>query len=595
MSVSTHTVEVRYGANFSSDYFGFEGMPTPYVSRSQEMVYYGTKWCQLTTITLDGQIIGSQETAPHLQKGADLNTIAIKNDREKILSGFRNSFQNLAIYENSTAYKIFNTCAVKDLSFSPSNWGAQDYSITLECFDDDEFLGAFGVLEPQDSVSFTDNEDGTVAISHTISAQGFNANGLEPITNANNFVNSRTGYNVNKVIPEFITGIENENLVITNISRDANRIDATYSTTIDYIVQTGAIGEIPVSGDLTAGEGFVSIIDASVNSGINDDFITVDVNYTLQGDKYCSPTVLRDNFPPTGVLWKIATGAAKIEELATVPLSLSVEDTANTNHAIKVNASFDNNTIFEDLGSDVYFDYNVDVSTDDITDQASVSINGEIKARGNTQDQFALKSGYFPQIKDNLFLLAQRVYTGINYNTLYSNTGWSLNPLATSISYEFDEIGNKITLNASFNNKDWLPAAPDGLAGGFRDFSYSVNVTPPITQYTVKPSCNENGQYGLFDLGTTNREKINLNINSNYPLDYAKSLPPTPPYDYLGAIHDYSNSLRVAMIPSQASDVVIDNESSTSAQTDASIVPLANDFNTTVTQSYNYFNPTTFL
>ena len=206
-----------------------------------------------------------------------------------------------------------------------------------------------------------------------------------------------------------------------------------------------------------------------------------------------------------------------------------------------------------------------------------------------------MKSGYFPQIKDNLFLLAQRVYTGINYNTLYSNTGWSLNPLATSISYEFDEIGNKITLNASFNNKDWLPAAPDGLAGGFRDFSYSVNVTPPITQYTVKPSCNENGQYGLFDLGTTNREKINLNINSNYPLDYAKSLPPTPPYDYLGAIHDYSNSLRVAMIPSQASDVVIDNESSTSAQTDTSIVPLANDFNTTVTQSYNYFNPTTFL
>ena len=85
MSVSTHTVEVRYGSNFSSDYFGFEGMPTPYVSRSQEMVYYGKKWCQLTTITLNGQIIGSQETAPHLQKGADLNTIAIKNDREKII------------------------------------------------------------------------------------------------------------------------------------------------------------------------------------------------------------------------------------------------------------------------------------------------------------------------------------------------------------------------------------------------------------------------------------------------------------------------------------------------------------------------------
>ena len=69
MAVNEHTVEIRYGRNFSSDFFNFSGMPTPYLSRSQEMVYYGKKYCQITNITLDGQIIGSEPVA-----GENLNT-----------------------------------------------------------------------------------------------------------------------------------------------------------------------------------------------------------------------------------------------------------------------------------------------------------------------------------------------------------------------------------------------------------------------------------------------------------------------------------------------------------------------------------------
>ena len=76
MAVNEHTVEIRYGSDFSSNYFNFSGMPTPYVSRSQELVYQGKKWCQLTTLTLAGKIIGSEPVA-----GENLNTISILNDR----------------------------------------------------------------------------------------------------------------------------------------------------------------------------------------------------------------------------------------------------------------------------------------------------------------------------------------------------------------------------------------------------------------------------------------------------------------------------------------------------------------------------------
>ena len=61
----------------------------------------------------------------------NLNTIGIKNDREKILSGFAQSFNNLAVYENGTNRKTFHGCLVRDVNFSPANYGFQDYSITL--------------------------------------------------------------------------------------------------------------------------------------------------------------------------------------------------------------------------------------------------------------------------------------------------------------------------------------------------------------------------------------------------------------------------------------------------------------------------------
>mgnify|MGYP003125541796 FL=1 len=80
MPLPSPTVQIRYGSNFSSDYFGFEGMPTPYLSRSQELTYYGGKWCQLTTLTLDGQVIGSEDLAAQ-----NLNTIGIHNSQERNL------------------------------------------------------------------------------------------------------------------------------------------------------------------------------------------------------------------------------------------------------------------------------------------------------------------------------------------------------------------------------------------------------------------------------------------------------------------------------------------------------------------------------
>lgn len=565
MPLPTPTVQIRYGSNFSSDYFGFEGMPTPYLSRSQELTYYGGKWCQLTTLTLDGQVIGSEDLAAQ-----NLNTIGIKNDREKILSGFAQSFNKLAVYENGTNRKTFHGCLVRDVNFSPANYGFQEYSITLECLEEDTFESTFGVLEPVETVQFNDNQDSTVGITHTVSAQGFTSNpdgggasAAQAIINAKNFVESRTGYNINKVLPKFINGIANANLVLTNTSKDVNRADGTYSCTNQYTIQTGAIGEIPITA------GFVSTIDSSVSSGVQSDYLEVSLNYTIQGDKFATPASVRSSQPSTGTLYKIATGACNTQNLNQVPLSIDVNDTADTDKTISISASYDNNLIFSGLSTDVYFDYNVDVSTNDITDVASVSINGEFRARGNVRRKFDLISGhYFNTILDSqtveqyLFQKAEEIYTGVNYNVLYSNTGWVLNPEPTSINVDMNEYAGTISLSASFGNEDFKT--------DFKQFSYKVDVTPALKQYSAKPSCNENGVYGFYNLNTKTREKVKVSLNS-------KAVDTNS--DFKTEMRNYNDLLKSSY--TLANDLLIESETSNLS---------SSTFDSSITHGYTFIN-----
>ena len=573
MAINEHTVEIRYGSDFSSNYFNFSGMPTPYVSRSQELVYFGQRWCQLTTLTLGGQIIGSEPVG-----GENLNTISILEDREKILNGFKESFNKLAIYENGTSYEIFEGCMVKSIDFSPANWGSQDYTISLECYKSDEFLGIFGVTDPQDSVSFRDNENGTLNISRSVSAKGFTTNTSSSsnvaIINAKNFVEARTGYSTNNMLPKFIGGLNDTNLVLTSINKDINRLEGSYSCAIEYVMQTGAIGGVPIT------PGYVSIIDSSITSGAASDYVTVDVSHSIQGDKYASASDVRNSKATTGVLFSIATGALS-GNLCHLPLTLDVDDTADTNKTIKVSASFDNNLIYSDLGTGVFFDYKVSVDTDDVTDTASVNIEGEIKARGNNRAQFALKSGYYHSyVSANLFSLANEIYTGVNYNKLYGNVAWSLNPIPQNFNVVFDDVRGVVNCSASYDNKDYK--------ADYKVFNYKIDITPALYSYAIKPSCNENGLYGLFNLNTNTRERVTMAINSNASVDsYAQSN-----FDFLNGMHIYSNLMRTTLMGS-AQDLVVEAET-TMGPTLTSVGGTQQSFDSSISQTYTFVNPTSF-
>ena len=107
-----------------------------------------------------------------------------------------------------------------------------------------------------------------------------------------------------------------------------------------------------------------------------------------------SAASLRGAVPTTGALYSAATGGWNIGGLMYVPNSYSISDNATTEKIITVSAEFDDDTRTWNANG-IFFDYNVSVDTDDVTDRAQVNIDGEFLARGTFNNRFSIISGYY--------------------------------------------------------------------------------------------------------------------------------------------------------------------------------------------------------
>jgi hypothetical protein len=565
------TVQVRFGnpSLSTSECFYFKGMPTPYVTRNQEMVYYGKKSHAVTTIQLNGSIIGTSGNTEIINNlapgfGQNLNTLSLDLDRKQILSGFaRHDYGKLAIYENGTSYKTFENCIVKDISFDPVAYGKQNYSISLTCFEANTFKTMFGVLEPVNNISFSDNEDGTIQITQDVSAKGFSTASAIAIQYAEDFVDQTTGITPSQIAPRFITTgnwtdsqtWDSRNLILKSVSKDVNRVDGSCSASLDYIWQNEKIDDVYITG-------VTSKVSTNINSGIQSEFLTVDVNYEIKGSYSHDPTTLSNYTPTTGQLYHIASGAlghSTNTRLNQIPLTLSIDDNSFTNKTVKIDASYDNNMFpdyFQQLGYNVFFDYDVDVSTDDIRDTSNVSLNGVFKGRGpNRYDHI---TGFYENyviggdgsINEFLYYRANEFYTGIALNQLYGTKDvWELNHQPENVSIKLNPIEESVDISCSFNNKDFAKPfqsfnPPSGT--GYTEFSYKIDVKPRLNQCKAVPSV-KNGIYGVYNLNVGSRETLSVSVDARANLHNNAEMSVSQPI-FKSQIQAYNYELRTGIL-----------------------------------------------
>lgn len=476
-------VDVEYGVFSFSD----NSLPIPFVSRDQNLIYYRNKHGQTTSITLDGSVIGTFNE--------------INAARNLILSNFSSDFLPLKIIEDNIVIIEFAKCTVKDVSFTPANYGKADYSISLECYEQDLFFSEFfGVLEPKNEFSFEERNDGTVEISHSISARGFLTSGQSALNNAKNFVNSLSGWSSStNVLPTLIAGINNSNVILVSVSKKIDTASASYFQEESYLAQVNLWGS---GAPLISG--VISEVTSSLSKNINDPFTTIDINYSIQGDKHVLPSSLRGYIPSSAVLFNLAVEALNSASVNSVPLSYKIQDEAETRRKISISTSYNTDII---TGSGyAYLDYKVDFQTDHVTDITTASIDAEIIAKGTARNKYSLASGFLTSIIQSPEKLDGHLYNKVNqvYLQIFGSS-WPLNNFPQSLTVSENQNRGTISLNASFSNEDFI--------SGCSSAGYSLDVTPQLKKLSAKPGSNLVGLYGVFDLNTSNLEELRLNGN----------------------------------------------------------------------------------
>jgi hypothetical protein len=157
----------------------FSGIcPAPYLFFEKEYIEYGSSWGSKYAFSIEGQITGKLGPAAFYD---------LENKKNQLISGFLQDNQPISITEDGV--KIFDSdiCLIDNISFEESKYYALlPFSISASCYDSGSFSQNYGVLNPVDSWDFSEEKDGTVSLTHTVSAAGFNTSGVAAVNNAKN-------------------------------------------------------------------------------------------------------------------------------------------------------------------------------------------------------------------------------------------------------------------------------------------------------------------------------------------------------------------------------------------------------------------------
>ena len=524
------------------------GTYTPYVSKTTEPIFHGGRWAQLSQFTLDGTLVEANYS-----------------DHEAAINSIINTFaSNFKVF----SYPGFSGIAMVDsIDFPEQNFiGVIPYSISLRCYESDEdwdggraIFGMYeGVLSPVDEYSFQEEKDGCISITHKLSAKGINqfksttnpssnvgpysAGGIDAtendaLANAMNFVKQRT---VNLaggsgLCPSLIHGAATAGIcpypvVLINVTENIDRLNATYSIEENYLScpsytlenQAGA-AQYPiysvahVDPNLRGvGVGIFNRFTVDLQSGIGKDYIDVSVKSETKGGMLTSMADLR-NFTPasynlyrTGVASYQAAGFTGI--LNTTPLVENIEENPE-NKTIIVTATFDNNDMYD--ASNVIFDWKVSYAKDEISSISSISIEGELLARGPDV------GARVDQINNWINTIGPAVPAGgamggnggvANYLAILGQGEyikfagqWTLNPYPKSWSINKNEQKGTCSIRATFTDEDHII--------GYANASWSTKAKAPIAYRKPHASATVNGYYNVQDFGINTRQKVDISVS----------------------------------------------------------------------------------
>jgi hypothetical protein len=470
----------------------FNGIsPTPFVYFDQEFIDYKTGWNQITTVTMNGQITGARL--------GTLSFYEINDAFNLLLNRLSNNYGNLVIQENSETLFSGNSVVVNSIESEENNWyGILPFNVNFTVYETGLFSNYFGIIEPEETITVSEDKGLIVNLEHRISAKGLNVNNLSPIDNAKNWVSSRSG-NYNKIFPVIASTGGGSNFLLNSVSESIDRFNSTYSLNLSYIKSSSF--ENPSGGLLSYTLNF--------NSGIQDGFITANLEGSFANNNISGSNSLRSGFLNYDFYTLANTACLKTFNtvLNSSPISQSITEEYSDNK-LNFNISYSN-----DFTSNVVNDYTVDLNTDSIKNITNVTLKADIFAKyGDFNTRWGLVKSFY-ESSFSPFALARAVYQ--------QELSKQLNSTPVTESITFDEYNAKITYQATWSDKR-IPFSNDILT-----MQSSIDLTAPVIVHVVNTSAYTRREHNIQNLRTANRAVLNISVSAvakpNKTVESAKS------------------------------------------------------------------------
>lgn len=444
------------------------------IAQDAEHVSLGERTHIEHRIVVNGHILGCESNSATDQQNFD----KLIENKTAFLGRLEKNFKKLEIEEGAETILEREFVIIDDISFPDSKYTrVLPFSITFVTRPESLFKRFFGITDASDEWSYSEQRDGLVEVSHTVSATGFNTNATNnnALSNAESFVKARlsTEVGVTPISPYFIV-LPQLKRGQPNIAEEINRLNATYTVTETYTLDEGSLK--------------AEILRYTINiSKPGDEFIQLDISGSFQGNRSQTMDAIRESF--SGISFKdIAIERydyiEEKDDLNEEPLSQSITDVENQ-RLINFSFSFDNNP-----NPLTHIDYNVSIS--ELDERIEVTLSGEIHGRGELNTRWTNVQTRFDEI--NPFNLASTEY-------FKHFPDWPLNDRIISQDVTFNKFSGSISFTYNFDNEDKAPE-------GFDEFSYTANFTPALRQVRENYILDGNGEYSVTDLGYENRAGI---------------------------------------------------------------------------------------
>lgn len=430
---------------------------TPFVSFSQESDGW---WGASKSFSIIGEIIGC---------GTDFSGII---ERQKnLINNFSENFKSFEIKESGITLFKADYASIDSIDFDESNYTfILPFTINVSAHSSDFFSGQYFIKNPVNSFNFIENENGTVGITHTISADGINSQ-VPAIKNAINFVYANTGLK-NMPMPIFIKMHQHSNPILNSISENLDRINGSCEIVENYTFD-----------QLQSGNG---LLRYDVNVAYDKfNFSTVTINGSIEAGLSGSMDLIRDRYKNLD-LWSLAfdiySGCTNSGDLNSIYITSGVdENLSNKTLSFSVSFNNDNSPLVYTNSTAVY---NLSYSSDS---EDSASLNSTILCRAGTPTERLSRVNNFFKTSFNALQEFNKNINNLNnnYNVLHfkqNSESLSENEQNSSLNYSTSWLINKQYAS--------LPCF-------IKNITYTVTKNYGLQQYEfVQPLCKDWAAYG---------------------------------------------------------------------------------------------------